>query len=83
MERQGKGPLGGQKLCHMCSNQPRYSKCLRLLTNCHHVDDKYFQNYSRRNIRFGPTCSILWLRNISMTLLAYAISGFDIPEIDH
>lgn len=23
MERQGRGPLGGQKLCHMCSIQPR------------------------------------------------------------
>lgn len=31
------------------------------------------------NTRFGP--SIVWLRNISMTLLAYAMSGFDIPAL--
>lgn len=31
------------------------------------------------NTRFGP--SIVWLRNISMTLLAYVMSGFDIPAL--
>lgn len=31
------------------------------------------------NTRFGP--SIGWLRNMSMTLLAYAISGFNFPAL--
>lgn len=35
--------------------------------------------YGVSNTRFGP--SIVWLRNISMTLLAYAMSGFDIPAL--